>query len=54
MARLSFVLAAAFRDLRRTGAAGAGGVLLIALAVIVINFAVDLVYLVLDPRIRYA
>jgi len=31
-----------------------GGVLLIALAVIVINFAVDLVYLVLDPRIRYA
>ena len=37
MARLSFVLAAAFRDLRRTGAAGAGGVLLIALAVLVIG-----------------
>jgi peptide/nickel transport system permease protein len=31
-----------------------GGVLLIALAVIVINFAVDLLYLILDPRIRYA
>jgi peptide/nickel transport system permease protein len=31
-----------------------GGVLLIALAVIVINFAVDLMYLLLDPRIRYA
>ncbi|MGQ0548754.1 MAG: ABC transporter permease [Armatimonadota bacterium] len=31
-----------------------GGVLLIALAVIVINFAVDLIYLLLDPRIRYA
>jgi ABC-type dipeptide/oligopeptide/nickel transport system permease component len=31
-----------------------GGVLLIALAVIAINFAVDLLYLVLDPRIRYA
>ncbi len=31
-----------------------GGVLLIALAVIVINFAVDLLYLLLDPRIRYA
>ena len=30
-----------------------GGVLLIALAVIAINFAVDLLYLVLDPRIRY-
>ncbi|MGH2403598.1 MAG: ABC transporter permease subunit, partial [bacterium] len=31
-----------------------GGVLLIAVAVIVINFAVDLMYLFLDPRIRYA
>ncbi len=31
-----------------------GGVLLIALAVIAINFAVDLAYLLLDPRIRYA
>jgi peptide/nickel transport system permease protein len=31
-----------------------GGVLLIALAVIVINFAVDLLYILLDPRIRYA
>lgn len=31
-----------------------GGVLLIAVAVIVINFAVDMMYLVLDPRIRYA
>lgn len=31
-----------------------GGVLLIALAVILVNFAVDLLYVVLDPRIRYA
>jgi ABC-type dipeptide/oligopeptide/nickel transport system permease component len=31
-----------------------GGVLLIAVAVIVINFGVDLLYLILDPRIRYA
>ncbi len=31
-----------------------GGVLLIAVAVIVVNFAVDMVYLLLDPRIRYA
>jgi peptide/nickel transport system permease protein len=31
-----------------------GGVLVIALAVIVINFAVDLLYMLLDPRIRYA
>jgi peptide/nickel transport system permease protein len=31
-----------------------GGVLLIALAVIVINFVVDLLYMLLDPRIRYA
>ncbi len=31
-----------------------GGVLLIALAVIVINIAVDVMYLFLDPRIRYA
>ncbi len=31
-----------------------GGVLLIAVAVIVINFGVDLLYLLLDPRIRYA
>jgi peptide/nickel transport system permease protein len=31
-----------------------GGVLLIALAVIAVNFAVDLLYLLLDPRIRYA
>ncbi|MGQ0568885.1 MAG: ABC transporter permease [Armatimonadota bacterium] len=31
-----------------------GGVLLIALAVMLVNFAVDLVYVVLDPRIRYA
>ena len=31
-----------------------GGVLLIALAVIAINVAVDLLYLLLDPRIRYA
>jgi peptide/nickel transport system permease protein len=31
-----------------------GGVLLIALAVIVINFMVDLLYMLLDPRIRYA
>ncbi len=35
MARLSFVLDAAFRDLRRTGVAGAGGVLVAALAVLV-------------------
>ncbi len=34
-ARLSFLLASAFRDLRRTGAAGASGVLLSALAVAV-------------------
>lgn len=31
-----------------------GGVLLIAVAVIVINFGVDLLYLILDPRVRYA
>jgi peptide/nickel transport system permease protein len=31
-----------------------GGVLLIALVVIAINFGIDLSYLVLDPRIRYA
>jgi peptide/nickel transport system permease protein len=31
-----------------------GGVLVIALAVIIINFAVDLLYMLLDPRIRYA
>lgn len=31
-----------------------GGVLLIAVAVIAISFAVDLLYLFLDPRIRYA
>jgi peptide/nickel transport system permease protein len=31
-----------------------GGVLLIALAVSLINLLVDLVYLLLDPRIRYA
>jgi peptide/nickel transport system permease protein len=31
-----------------------GGVLLIALAVIAVNFVVDLCYVVLDPRIRYA
>ena len=31
-----------------------GGVLLIAVAVIVINVAVDVMYLFLDPRIRYA
>jgi peptide/nickel transport system permease protein len=31
-----------------------GGVLLIALVVIAVNFAIDLSYLVLDPRIRYA
>ncbi|MBI4012318.1 MAG: hypothetical protein HY359_08435 [Candidatus Rokubacteria bacterium] len=37
MARLSFVLGAAFRDLRRTGAAGAAGVLLAALAVLVVG-----------------
>lgn len=35
MARLSFVLHAALRDLRRTGVAGAGGVLVAALAVLV-------------------
>jgi cell division protein FtsX len=37
MARPSFVLAAAFRDLRRTGAAGAAGVLLTALAILVVG-----------------
>ncbi|PYP54688.1 MAG: peptide ABC transporter permease, partial [Gemmatimonadetes bacterium] len=31
-----------------------GGVLLIALAVIGINLLVDMIYLMLDPRIRYA
>jgi peptide/nickel transport system permease protein len=31
-----------------------GGVLIIALAVIGINFVVDLLYMLLDPRIRYA
>jgi peptide/nickel transport system permease protein len=31
-----------------------GGVLIIALAVIAINFVVDLLYMLLDPRIRYA
>ena len=31
-----------------------GGVLLIALAVIGINLLVDVIYLMLDPRIRYA
>lgn len=39
MARLSFVLGAAVRDLRRTGAAGAGGVLVAALAVLVAGSA---------------
>jgi ABC-type dipeptide/oligopeptide/nickel transport system permease component len=31
-----------------------GGVLLIALAVIAVNFIIDLLYIILDPRIRYA
>jgi peptide/nickel transport system permease protein len=31
-----------------------GGVLLIALTVIAVNFVIDLLYVVLDPRIRYA
>jgi cell division protein FtsX len=37
MARVSFVLAAALRDLRHSGAAGAGAVLLTALAVLVVG-----------------
>jgi cell division transport system permease protein len=37
MARLSFVLGAAWRDLRRTGAAGIAAVLLVALAVVAVG-----------------